>query len=254
MKTYVITGAKRGIGAAIASKLRLQGHRVISVDIAHADIHADLSTPEGRLAAITAIRALAPEGLDGLIPCAGVGPQQTPAARIARINYFGAVDLVIGLKDSLAMRRGTVLFISSNSAWLMPYDQTFVQALLDGDEDRAAALANSLDGQGVYGGGKQALLRWMRREVRDYARRGIRMNALAPGYTRTDLSAEVREDPRYREAMDDFIAGIPIGRPAEVGDQAAAAGFMLSEDAAYICGSVLYVDGGHDASIRHDQC
>lgn len=253
MGTYAITGAGRGIGAAIAARLASQGHRIIAVDISGTDISADVSTAAGRAMAVAAIRQAAPEGLDGLVPCAGVGPMKSPHSQIAKINYFGAIATVEGLKDTLAKRRGSALLIGSNSAWIMPYDQAFIQALLDMDEPKASTLADALGGQDVYGAGKQALVRWMRRHVRDYVQHGVRLNALAPGYTSTVLTHEIRNDPAYRESMDDFIDSIPIGRPADVEDQAGAAAFLLGPDAAYICGSVLYVDGGHDASLRPDQ-
>ena len=72
MGTYALTGGASGIGACLAEKLREQGHSVINVDIRDADIIADLSTPEGRQAAVAGVQERASEGLDGVIPLAGV--------------------------------------------------------------------------------------------------------------------------------------------------------------------------------------
>ena len=79
------------------------------------------------------------------------------------------------------------------------------------------------------------------------------MNAIAPGYTRTPLSAAVEEDPNYGDAIKQFIASIPVGRPGLPEDMANAASFMLSDKASFICGAMIFIDGGHDAMLRPDQ-
>jgi NAD(P)-dependent dehydrogenase (short-subunit alcohol dehydrogenase family) len=253
MGKYAVTGAASGIGAAIAAKLKSLGHQIVSVDLRNADINVDLSTPAGRQTAIDAICAAAPEGLDGFVPCAGVGPQTNPVTLVTKINYFGTVVMVDALKDLLAKKRGSVLLISSNSAWIAPYDQSYMNALLEGDEAKAVEIIANLDGQTAYGGGKQALARWMRRNNLAFAQAGIRINAIAPGYTRTNMTADGHKDPNYGAAMDAFVKSIPIGRPGEPEDQAEAAAFLLGDKAGFISGSVLFVDGGHDALFRSDQ-
>ena len=109
-----------------------------------------------------------------------------------------------------------------------------------------------MESQSVYSGSKQALSRWMRRNTADYAAQGIRMNAIAPGYTKTPLSAAVEDDPRYGEAIRQFIDSIPMGRPGLPRDMADAASFLLGDRASFICGAVLFIDGGHDAMLRPD--
>jgi NAD(P)-dependent dehydrogenase (short-subunit alcohol dehydrogenase family) len=79
------------------------------------------------------------------------------------------------------------------------------------------------------------------------------MNAIGPGYTRTPLSVAVETDPTYGEAIKQFIASIPVGRPGEPTDIANAASFLLSEKSGFICGAMLFVDGGHDAMLRPDK-
>ena len=69
MRTYAMTGGATGIGAELRQQLQAAGHKVISVDIKKGDIIADLSTAEGREVAIDGVQRLAPEGLDGFIPC-----------------------------------------------------------------------------------------------------------------------------------------------------------------------------------------
>ena len=93
----------------------------------------------------------------------------------------------------------------------------------------------------------------MRHNTLAYATQGIRLNAIGPGYTRTPLSAAVENDPTYGEAIKQFIDSIPVGRPGLPQDMADAASFLLSDKAEFICGTMLFVDGGHDAMLRADQ-
>ena len=104
-----MTGGATGIGAAIREQLCDAGHRVVSVDLRDADICADLSDYNGRQRAIDGIRQLCPEGIDGFIPCAGVGPSVKPPSLIARINYFAAVAVTEGMLDLLEARGGRVV-------------------------------------------------------------------------------------------------------------------------------------------------
>jgi NAD(P)-dependent dehydrogenase (short-subunit alcohol dehydrogenase family) len=251
MKTYALTGGASGIGAAIKAHLINQGHKVISIDIRDADIEADLSTSEGRSRAISDVTSAATQGLDGFIACAGVGSHIEDLTLIPSVNYFGAVDLLEGLRELLAASGGSVVLISSNSA-PMDTDAEYVDALLDGDRDKAAARTAAMTGQTVYSGSKQALTRWMRRNNAGYAGQGIRMNAIGPGYTRTAMSAAVEDDPNYGPAIKEFLATIPIKRPGQPQDMANAVGFLLSDEASFISGSMLFVDGGHDALFRPD--
>ena len=101
MKTYALTGGASGIGAAIKQHLIDEGHKVIAIDINNADIKADLSSEEGRQAAIEAVSSAATDGLDGIVACAGVGSHIENLALIPSVNYFGAVALVEGLRDQL---------------------------------------------------------------------------------------------------------------------------------------------------------
>ena len=252
MKTYAMTGGASGIGAAIKQSLLDAGNQLIVVDIANADIEADLSSAQGRQSAIDAIIAAAPEGLDGFIACAGVGSHIPNLPLIANVNYFGTVELVEGLRESLAQKNGAVILISSNSA-PMDTNQGYVDALLAGDKAELAAQLEGMEGQTVYSGSKQAVARWMRRNTAAYAGQGIRMNAVAPGYTETPMTAAVKDDPNYGDAIRQFVASIPVGRPGLPEDMAKAVSFLCSDDAAFICGTVLFVDGGHDAMMRPDQ-
>lgn len=254
MGLYAMTGGATGIGNAIKQQLKSLGHDVIVADIKDADIIADLSSAEGRQAAIDGINAAAADGLDGFIPCAGVGPHVAPASLIARINLFGTLAVTEGVKPLLAKKRGAIVMISSNSA-PMGYDQAVTDALIAGDEEAACANVDELgDGQLAYGGGKYALSCWLRKNSAAYAAEGIRLNAVAPGFTQTPLTDVAMNSDDYRDVMKDFVASIPIGRPGLPEDMAEAACFLLDADkAGFIVGSILFVDGGHDAMFRPTQ-
>lgn len=252
MGTIAMTGGATGIGAAIRGLLAEAGHRLIVVDIREADINADLSSQEGRDSAIAAIRAEAPDGLDGFIACAGVSGSVPDKTLIPGVNYFGAVNLIEALKPLLALRNGSVVLISSNSA-PMETSAEYVEHLLSGDEAAARAMAGHIDGHPLYSGSKQALARWMRRNTAEYAGQGIRLNAVAPGYTRTPMTEAVAKDPAYAEAIKQFLESIPLQRAGEPEDIAKAVRYLMSDDASFVCGAVLFVDGGHDALLRPDQ-
>ncbi len=85
------------MGAATRAQLEADGQRVIGVDLRDADVVADLSTPEGRQAAIDGVAALAGGSLDGLVTWAGIaGLSATPGSLLASVNYFGTVVLAGG--------------------------------------------------------------------------------------------------------------------------------------------------------------
>jgi NAD(P)-dependent dehydrogenase (short-subunit alcohol dehydrogenase family) len=249
---YAITGGATGIGNGIKSQLREQGHRVIVVDIKDADIIADLSTREGRQNAIAGIHAAAPGGLDGFVPCAGVGPHVTPHSLVARINYFGAIVVTEGIRALVAKKKGAIVMISSNSA-PMGYDQQYTDLLLAGDETGACARIDTLEGHTAYGGSKFAISCWLRAQSTVYAAEGVRLNAVAPGFIETPLTAEGLKDKDFGSAMQDFVATIPVGRPGQPNDIANAVSFLLSDKASFVVGSIVFIDGGHDAVFRPNQ-
>ncbi len=251
MQTIAVTGSASGIGAAIRQRLVADGARVVGVDLHDAEVIADLAAPAGRQAALIAIARAADGRLDGLVACAGVGPDFEPRATIASLNYFGAQVVLDGLRDVLAAGdTPAAVVISSNSSTLPGVDGPLVDACLANDEAGAHRLAEELAGQQVYAGAKRALTRWMRRAMPAWAAIGVRLNAVAPGAVLTPLLQRGLDHPAYGPAIRAFpIPAGGFGTPAQV---ATAVAFLLGPDARFCYGSVLFVDGGSDALLRPD--
>lgn len=252
MATYALTGSASGIGAALKAKLEAAGHSLITVDIKDADVIADLTTPEGRQAAVAAILERAPDGLDGFVPLAGLGGGSAPDLLITRLNYFGTVELVEGLRPALAASNGVIVLLCSNSAPMDVVDDEFMQAMLDGDEAKALARAESIPPGTHYMQTKRAVNYWMRRNAMAYGRDGIRMNGVAPGPTITPMTRPLFESEEYAPILAGLLAQTPLERAGEAEEIANCILFLLGPDASYVHGSLLFVDGGYDAHIRQD--
>lgn len=253
MGTIALTGSASGIGAATRARLERAGNRVIGIDIRDAEVIADLATPAGRAGALENVRRSAGGRLDGLVACAGVGPTSQPWSRIVSLNYFGAQAVLEGLRDLLeAGRPSAAVAVSSNSSTLPGMDTPLVQACLAGNEEEACRLAMTLDGTQTYCGSKLALARWVRRSAPTpaWAGAGIRLNAVAPGAVQTPLLQVGLDDPQYGPAIRAFP--VPLGRFGDADQIAAVITFLLGPDAAFFCGSVVFVDGGTDAMLRPD--
>ena len=249
--TYVVTGSASGIGAATAQRLAAAGNRVIGVDLRNADIEADLSVPDERGRAVAEALEACGGTLDGLVPCAGVGPPFDPS-QIMSINYFGSEAFISGLLPALtAAGSARVVAICSNSTAITPnVPADLVDACLDGDETTARQMAADHGDAISYAASKTAIARLVRRTAvtPEWAGAGIRMNAIAPGAVMT---------PLLQGGLDDEVVGPQIGMlPIPTGgfgtpDQIATwIEFMLGDAAEFMCGSIVWVDGGSDALIR----
>lgn len=256
MGVYAVTGSFSGMGAAVVARLEAAGHSVITVDLREADVVADLSTHDGRRRAIEGVMARA-RSLDGLVLAAGVGP--TPGRdrvrQILQINYFGVVDLLGALRPLLVDGAKVVAFASNSTTVVPLVPRRAVAALLRGDAERAERalrLFGRVGPQIAYAASKTALARWVRRAAvtADWAGAGIRLNAIAPGAVLTPLLERQLSTPAEARQVKDFP--VPIGGYGDPGHLADWVVFMLSPAADFLCGSVVFVDGGSDAWFRAD--
>jgi len=250
MGTYVVTGSASGIGAATSERIRSEGHRVIAVDRADADVAADLGDAGQRRRAVAEVTALTDGVADGVVCCAGIpGSTGRDGADLVSVNYFGTVEVLQGLRPLLAAAEGpAAVCVSSNSVTCQGgWPREVAYACLDGDEGRARTLAGESGAVHVYPATKAALAWWARREAvrAEWIGAGIRLNAVAPGFVETAMTAEMRADPELGELVEAYPQ--PVGRPGRPAEVAATIGFLLGPQSSLCCGTVLYVDGGTDA-------
>ncbi len=254
MGTYAVSGSASGIGGATRLRLERAGHRVIGIDRRDADVIADLSTPVGRDAAVGATLDACGDRLDGLCTAAGLGPPQAPELMVA-VNYFGTVALLDGLRPALAATgNAQVVAVSSNSTTTSPnVPDDIVAACLAGDEAEAVHLAKIHDQYAAYPASKIGVARYVRRNAPtvDWAGSGVRLNAVAPGATLTPLLQAGLDSPDFGDAIRNFK--VPTGEWASP-DQIAfwIEQMLIGEGASFMCGSIVFVDGGTDAQIRPD--
>lgn len=258
MGIYAVTGSASGMGGAAAAKLRAAGHTVIGVDLRDAEVTADLSTLQGRQSAAEKVLAEAGGHLDGAVLAAGIGPM--PGADrcrlIFQVNYFGVVDLLDAWRPALANAgKAKVVVVSSNSTTTTPLvPWRAVRALLHSEAagaERALWLRPAAPAM-AYAASKIAVSRWVRRRAvtPEWAGAGIRLNALAPGAIMTPLLQQQLDDPGQARAVRAFP--VPVGEYGDPGQLADWIVFMLSDAADFLCGSVIFVDGGSDAYLRSE--
>ena len=256
MGTIAITGSGSGIGAATRKLMESQAVDVIGIDIQNAEIEADLGTPEGRQRAIASTLDMAGGKLDGLVTCAGVSVPFDPRLMLS-INWFGTMELLEGLKDSLAKgnENSYVVAVSSNSTTITPnIPDELVNACLDRDEQTASEVLDGLESPQdmaiAYAASKLAVARYVRMNApsEDWAGNGIRLNAICPGAIMTPLLKNSINDPVFGPAVEHLP--IPVGDFGSPDLIAKWIAMMLSPAADFMCGSLVYVDGGSDALIR----
>jgi 2-dehydro-3-deoxy-D-gluconate 5-dehydrogenase len=235
----LVTGASRGIGAAIAIELARLGAAVALVQRGDAAetraaiegaggravvVHADLGDPE---ATREAVAGAASElgGLDLAVLNAGT-ITRAPALDLELAEWQRVIDLNL-----------TSAFVASQEA---------ARCMLRGEGGTIVHMASVLSFQGgrnavAYTAAKHGLVGLMRAQAVEWAPLGVRVNAVAPGYVDTALTETLRSDPARRAELD---ARIPAGRWATPGDIVGSVVFLCSPEAGYVTGQVLAVDGG----------
>ena len=213
----LVTGGTRGIGAAIAERLEADGWKVVRLGRTSGDVQADVGDAEQVKAAFGEVHERFGQVLvlvnnagvrhDGLAIRMPVEEWQA----VVDTNLTGAFNCTRGaLNDMLGARWGRIVNVSSVVA------------------ERANA------GQANYVAAKAGLLGFTRTVAREMAKRGVTCNAITPGVIETDMTADLD---------DGLITAVPAGRVGQPEEVAAAVAFLVSEEAAYVNGATLAVDG-----------
>ena len=169
-----------------------------------------------------------------------------PAALVS-VNYYGAVAALNGLRPLLEQASGASAVVLGGTAVTTTarYPLEIAEWCLADDEAQARAVAaGHVDG--VYASTALALTLWARRNAADWRRHGVRLNVAAPGL----IDGPATE--AWARTLDAGALPLPTGRVATPDDVAAVVAFLLSDDAAYVNGAVLPVDGGTEAELRSD--
>jgi NAD(P)-dependent dehydrogenase (short-subunit alcohol dehydrogenase family) len=257
-RTYVVTGAQSGIGAATVASLRDDGARVITLDLAEpADVVFDMGNLARIEDAVTQLEARSSGLLDGIISCAGVGPTGRSAARLLAVNAFGPIQLLTRLRRSLEIPEvGQAVVVSSNtiSCHPNPISSELVESCLSKDhEEMLERVDREITSEVAYAVSKRVLTTWARRQAptAEWIGRGIRLNVVAPGSTDTAMFAERTTDAALQAGAASFPN--PLGRLLEADEIAHVIRFVVDPSTTALCGSVVFCDGGPDSLFHPDQ-
>src|SRR5579884_3336937 len=238
-RTVLVTGASRGIGRACAIALAAAGARVA----------VGARTVEALEQLAGEIRAQGGEAFVTALDLASADSIKAAASRVA--GEFGRIEILVNnaavTRDGLVMRMkreawDEVLNTNLTGGFLMA--QQVLPAMVRERWGRIINIASVVGetgnaGQANYVASKAGLIGLTKALAREVGSRGITINAVAPGFIETDMTASLPKDLR-----DKALGNIPLGRFGNADDVAAAVRFLASDEAAYITGHVLDVNGG----------
>jgi len=235
----LVTGASRGIGQAIAHKLGERGATVIGT-----------ATSEAGAKAIGT--RLAEAGLKGCGMELNVTDRDQVSAVVREIGVsFGAPAILVNnagiTRDNLLMRMKDEEWesiIDTNLGSVFRVTKACLRSMMKERKGRIINIASVVGstgnpGQANYAAAKAGILGFTKSLAREVGSRGITVNAVAPGFIDTDMTRGLGEEQRKA-----LLAGIPVGRLGAADEIGSAVAFLASDEAAYITGETLHVNGG----------
>ena len=238
-KTALITGSARGIGKTIAERLASDGAKIVI-----SDVMMDVAE--------ATVKELQDKGYEAICIKADVSnPDDVKNLIKETVEKFGTLDMVVNnagvTRDTLMVRMSEndwdlVLNINLKGAFLVT--QAAAKVMMKQRSGRIVNISSVVGQQGNvgqtnYSASKAGLIGLTKTSARELAARGITVNAIAPGFIQSEMTDCLSQDVR-----DGFINSTPLKRFGTQEDIAAAAAFLLSDDASYITGQVIAVNGG----------
>jgi len=247
-RVALVTGAASGIGAACALRFAREGARIAGLDVAEAPAKA-----------WTQVEQAAPEAD---FRTADVRDEEAVAAAVAAVKErFGRIDVLVnaagvaggGAVHALPTEEwDRILGVNLRGTFLVC--KHVLPVMLEQASGNVINLASiegieGFEGGGAYNASKGGVVLLTKNLAMDYARRGIRVNCICPGFIETPMTAALLQDAfaAYADRLRDAHQLGRFGRPEEV---AGAAFFLASDDASFVTGHALVVDGGFTAGHR----
>ncbi|XMB67966.1 3-oxoacyl-[acyl-carrier-protein] reductase [Mycoplasmatota bacterium zrk1] len=239
-KTVIITGATTGIGYEIAKKFAVQGANIVVNFISNDD---EALTVKNELVSLGGSVELAKGDISKFDDCGKI-------IEVA-INTFGKVDVLVNnagiTKDNLMMRMSeedfdAVINVNLKGTWNMM--KNVVRPMMKQRSGRIINISSVVGimgnpGQSNYVASKAGVIGMTKTMSKELGSRGITVNAVAPGFIETKMTVDLPDDVKEH-----YMSQIPLGRLGKPEDIANAVSFLASEEASYITGQVISVNGG----------
>jgi 3-oxoacyl-[acyl-carrier protein] reductase len=238
-QTAIVTGASRGIGAAIADALAMAGARVAGT----------ATSKPGAEAIAERLGAIAPDGIGEVLDVNDPDGAEALVSRVA--ERLGAPTVLVNnagiTRDQILMRMKEDdwdAVIETNLRSVFRLSKACLRGMMKARGGRIISIASVVGsmgnaGQTNYAAAKAGMMGFSRSLAREIGSRGITVNVVAPGFIDTDMTRAL--DEKQREAL---LRDIPLQRLGEPGDIAAAVLFLASAQGAYITGQTIHVNGG----------
>lgn len=249
MTVAVVTGAASGMGRSCVERVRSLADVVVAADLqapsldGTVGVACDVSDPAAVAALAATVREHGP--FRALVHAAGISPTMGDARRVLEIDLVGTQLLLDAFEPLVVAGSAAVCFASSAAYQIGPYvsDEQAVllrDPLAPGFLDRAVDAAGGDSGI-AYALAKVGVIRAAERAAVRWGKNGGRVNSLSPGLIDTPMG---RQELAAQPVMQQMLASTPLGRMGTADELAAVAGFLVSDEASFLSGIDVLVDGG----------